>query len=549
MSADRFQEWRDRVWEPYQKQRPERCEEFRTASHIPLRPTYFGSPATEKSDDGPGEFPYLRGIHPTMYRGRLWTMRQYAGFSSAEQTNQRFRYLLEQGQTGLSTAFDLPTQIGYDSDHPLAQAEVGKVGVAINSLRDFEIMFAEIPLNRVSTSMTINATGLILFCMYVALAKRQQVPPERILGTVQNDILKEFVARGNFRFGVEPSMRLTTELFRAQQEWAPHYNPISVSGYHMREAGCTAVQEIAFTLGNGLAYLQAAQAVGQDIRLCARRMSFFFNAHNDLFEEVAKFRAARRMWAELLRERFDLQDPRALQLRFHTQTAGSMLTSQQPQVNAVRVTVQALAAVLGGTQSLHTNAYDEALGLPTEETARLALRTQQVLAHESGVADVVDPLGGSPFVEELTDTLQAAAMQELLDVEERFGGMVGAIHAGYVQKEIHREAMRYQKEVEQKQRVVVGVNEFVAKDEEPAEVFRPDPQASASILESLETVRRERDPGRHAKALREVEKAAANPEEPLGPAVLRAVEAYATVGEICECLSSSFAPYQAPNLF
>ncbi len=546
MSEHPPQEWLEKVYGPFRAARGERQEAFRTASGLDLEPCYFPS-AVARTPEGPGEYPFTRGVHPTMYRGRHWTMRQYAGFSSAQETNARFRYLLEQGQTGLSVAFDLPTQIGYDSDHPLAVAEAGKVGVAINSLRDFEQLFDGIPLGQVSTSMTINATALVLFSMYVALAKRQDVPAERILGTVQNDILKEFAARGNYRFDVEPSMRLTTDLFRFQQEVAPRFNAISVSGYHMREAGCSAVQEVAFTLGDGVAYLEAARAAGLDVAATARRISFFFNGHNELFEEVAKFRAARRLWARIVKERFGVDDPRAQMLRFHTQTGGSTLTSQQPLVNSVRVTVQALAAVLGGTQSLHTNGYDEAISLPGEQSALLALRTQQVLAHESGVADVVDPLGGAPFVEELTARVEEAAAAEIARVDEDYGGMVGAVSAGYVQRAIQGEALAHQYAVEKGERVVVGVNRFQVEGEPAPEVFRPDPAARAGIFASLEAVRAERDGAAAAAALERLAAVAATP-EPLGPAVLAAVEAYCTVGEICEALGEVFPAYRAPAL-
>ncbi|HEX9793376.1 MAG TPA: methylmalonyl-CoA mutase family protein [Planctomycetota bacterium] len=540
--------WLRETWGPDRARRPERQEEFATQSGLPLQACYFEGDAVA-ARAGPGEFPFTRGIHPTMYRGRLWTMRQYAGFASAQDTNVRFRYLIEQGQTGLSVAFDLPTQIGYDSDHPLAVAEAGKVGVAINSLRDFETLFDGIPLDQVSASMTINATGLVLFCMYLALCRRQQVPKEKIRGTVQNDILKEFIARGNFRYEVEPSMRLTVDLFRMQQSEAPRYNPISVSGYHMREAGCTAVQEIAYTLGNGLAYLEAARAAGLDVAATTRRMSFFFNAHNELFEEVAKFRAARRIWARAVRDRLGIDCVEAQRLRFHTQTGGSTLTSQQPLVNAVRVTVQALAAVLGGTQSLHTNGYDEALGLPTEESALLALRTQQVLAHESGVADVVDPLGGAPFVEKLTTQVEVAALAEMEKIERDYGGMVGAVRGGYVQRAIHREAMRHQREVEAGRRLVVGVNQHEVEEESQLEVFRPDPAAREQVFESLRRVRAERDNAAVAVALRRLGEAAARPDEALGPPVLAAVEVYATVGEIGEALAGVFEEYRASSVF
>jgi len=547
MSKERSHRWQAEAWKPFVEKRPERKGAFETASGLSLEPAYFsGDPSI--SAEGPGEYPFLRGVHPTMYRGRHWTMRQYAGFSSARQTNERFRYLLKQGQTGLSVAFDLPTQMGYESDHALAAPEAGMVGVAINSLRDLEQMFEGIPLEKVSTSMTINATGLILFAMYVALAKRQQVPSEKIRGTIQNDILKEFIARGNYRFDVGASMRLTTDLFHFQQEVAPNFNPISVSGYHMREAGCTAVQEVAFTLADGIAYLEAAQAAGLDPTVTARRISFFFNGHNDLFEEVAKFRAARRMWARIVKVRFGIEDDQAQQLRFHTQTGGSTLTSRQPEVNAVRVTIQALAAVLGGTQSLHTNARDEALGLPSEASALLALRTQQVLAHESGVADVADPLGGSPFIETLTDDLEAAALSEMKRIEMDYGGMVGAVAAGYVQREIHRVAVQHQKSVESGEVAVIGVNQFVLDEEEAPEVFRPEARARQEIHHSLQKIREERDDAQ-VKTVLEALKNLAATDTPLGPAILEAVEAYATVGEICETLGEVFPPYQPPSSF
>ena len=546
MSDRSPEEWRREVYQPFVERRGERKPVFRTSSGLELEACYFPA-AGQVALEGPGEFPFTRGVHPTMYRGRPWTMRQYAGFSTAAATNQRFRYLLEQGQTGLSVAFDLPTQIGYDSDHPLAAPEAGRVGVAINSLRDFERLFEGIPLGQVSTSMTINATGIVLFSMYLALCKRQDVPKEKVLGTVQNDILKEFIARGNYRFDVAPSMRLTTDLFRFQQERAPRFNAISVSGYHMREAGCSAVQELAFTLGDGVAYLEAARDAGLDVAATARRVSFFFNGHNELFEEVAKFRAARRMWARIVKERFGVGDPRAQMMRFHTQTGGSTLTSQQPLVNAARVTLQALAAVLGGTQSLHTNGYDEAISLPSEQSALLALRTQQVIAFESGAADVVDPLGGAPFVERLTDEVEGAALAEMAKVEQEFGGMVGAVAAGYVQRAIQREALAFQYAVEKGERVVVGVNRFELDQEAPAEAFRPDPDARAGIFRDLEAVRAERDAAAAAAALERLAGAAATP-QPLGPAVLEAVEAYCTVGEVCDALGTAFPAYRAPAL-
>lgn len=494
----------------------------------------------------PGEYPFTRGIYANMYQGRLWTMRQYAGFSSAAETNRRFRYLLEQGQTGLSVAFDLPTQIGYDSDHPLAQAEMGKVGVPINSLRDMETLFDGIPFDRVSTSMTINATAPILLAMYVTLAKRQGVSGEKIRGTVQNDILKEYAARGNFRFPGEPSMRLVTDILEYCAKELPNYNPISISGYHMREAGCTAAQEIAFTLADGIAYVEAAKRRGLDLEKLGAQLSFFFNAHNDLFEEVAKFRAARRMWARIMKERFGVTSSDAQKLRFHTQTAGSMLTSQQPQNNVVRVTIQALAAVLGGTQSLHTNGRDEALSLPSEESARIALRTQQILAHESGVTREPDPLGGSPFVEALTDRFESQAAALIAEVERR-GGAVAAIESGFVQKEIHASALAYQREVEEGRRVVVGVNKFQI-EEPPAKIFKPDPKAAGEVLKQLELARKKRDGKKAKAALAAVEKVARGKGN-LMPAILDAVAAYATVGEICERLETVFGVYQPPAGF
>ena len=529
------------------KKNPERKKNFETASGLPLE-AWLPAHGLDGPLENPGEWPFTRGIHAAMYRQRLWTMRQYAGFSSARATNKRFRYLLEQGQTGLSVAFDLPTQIGYDADHPLAEAESGKVGVAIHSLQDFEALFEDIPLGEVSVSMTINATALILYSMLLAVARKQGVAADGIRGTVQNDILKEFVARGNYRFDAPSSMRLTVDLLRFAQETAPRFNPISVSGYHMREAGCTAVQEVAYTLGDGIAYLQAAKDAGLNPGVTAARMSFFFNGHNDFFEEVGKFRAARRLWARIVRDRFGVDDPKAQRLRFHTQTGGSTLASAQPLVNAARVTVQALAAVLGGTQSLHTNSYDEALGLPSEEAALLALRTQQVLGHESGVADMVDPLGGAPFIEDLTARIERDAEAEIAFVDREYGGMVGAVEAGHVQRAIHKAAVLHQKEVESGERVQVGVNRFRVEEETPHSAFKPDPAGRQEVLDSLERVRAERDQAATRAALAALGDAAAT-ETPLGPDVLAAVESYATVGEICQVLEGVFPPYQAPAIF
>ena len=534
-----LQRWKSDVWTKASK--GERRKSFATPSGLEPAPLYGGAP-----DGGfPGEYPYTRGVRATMYRGRLWTMRQYAGFSSARDTNQRFRVLLASGQTGLSTAFDLPTQIGYDSDHPLAAPEVGLVGVPVNSLADMELLFEQLPLGEVSTSMTINATAPVLLCMYVALCRRAGVAPDKIRGTVQNDILKEYAARGNYRFPAGPSMRLVTDLMRFARERAPAWNTISISGYHIREAGSTAVQELAFTLANGRAYVKAALEAGLPIDEFAPRLSFFFNAHNHMFEEVAKFRAARRMWARMMREEFGAKDPESWMLRFHTQTAGSMLTSQQPDNNVVRVAVQALAAILGGTQSLHTNSRDEALSLPTEESARLALRTQQVLAHESGVADVIDPLGGAPYIEALTDDLERRALELMAEVERR-GGAVQAIEQGFVQREIHKSAMAWQRDVESKARTIVGVNDFTQAEPAPR-IFRPDPSAREAVLKDLDRVRATRDSLAVSGALEAVDRAAAGSANLLD-AILPAVERYATLGEICAVLEKRFGTYQAPDV-
>jgi len=533
--------WLEEIWSPAAASDGERKSRFLTPSELELDPVYGEAP-----DGGmPGVYPYTRGIRPTMYRGQYWTMRQYAGFASARETNGRFRMLLESGQTGLSTAFDLPTQLGYDSDHELALPEVGMVGVPINSLADMERLFDGIPLGEVSTSMTINATASILLAMYVSLARRQGVEPERIRGTVQNDILKEYVARGNYRFPVEPSLRLTTDLMAFCREEVPAWNTISISGYHMREAGSTAVQEVAFTLSHGRTYVRAALDAGLPVDDFAPRLSFFFNAHNDLFEEVAKFRAARRMWARIMREEFGARDPRSWMMRFHAQTAGSMLTSQQPDNNVVRVTVQALAAVLGGTQSLHTNSRDEALSLPSAESARLALRTQQILACESGVADVVDPLGGAPLVEALTDELEAAARVLMAEVDE-LGGSVRAIERGFEQRRIHESALAWQRAVEAGERVVVGVNAFRTEEPPPA-LFRPDDGARDEVLADLGRVRARRD-GTAVEAALDALADAARGSANLMPPILAAVERYATVGEICTVLASVFGKYRPPEV-
>lgn len=536
-----LERWRDKTYKPAVAKSPERETAFQTPSGIPIDPLYGGGEGL------PGEWPYTRGIRPSMYRGRHWTMRQYAGFSSAAETNARFRYLLEQGQTGLSTAFDLPTQMGYDPGHPLAEGETGKVGVPIPTLADFERLLEGIPLDRVSTSMTINSTAPILLAMYVALARRQGVPKEKIEGTVQNDLLKEFASRGTYRFPVKPSMRLVVDTIAWANEHAPSFNPISISGYHMREAGCTAVQELAFTLGHGAAYVRAAVERGLDVDRFGGRLSFFFNAHNHLFEEVAKFRAARRLWAKIMREQFGAKNPASWQLRFHTQTAGSMLTSQQPENNVVRVTIQALAAILGGTQSLHTNSKDEALSLPTEAAVRTALRTQQILAAESGVTETVDPLGGSPFVEALTDELEARAVELMKQVDAQ-GGPVAAIETGFIQREIHRSALAWQREVESAKRKIVGVNCYTIEEKEPPAIFKPDPKAVEEVKRSLDRVRRTRDARRVADGLDRLEGAARDERANLLDPILECVEAYASVGEMCERLERVFGRYRAPSV-
>ncbi|MFM7232023.1 MAG: methylmalonyl-CoA mutase [bacterium] len=489
-----------------------------------------------------GEPPYTRGIHPAMYRSRLWTMRQYAGFGSAAQTNERFRYLLGQGQTGLSVAFDLPTQMGYDSDHALARGEVGRVGVAISCLADMEQLLDRLPLDRVTTSMTINATAPLLLAFYVAVADARGTPRSALGGSVQNDVLKEYIARGTYIYPPQASLRLITDVFEFTADQVPQWNSISVSGYHMREAGSTAVQELAFTLANGLAYLEAAHARGLDLVRIARRMSFFFNAHNHLFEEAAKFRAARKLWADLLVERFGIRDAEARKLRFHTQTAGSMLTAQQPLNNVVRVTVQGLAAILGGTQSLHTNSYDEALGLPSQESALLALRTQQVLAHESGATDTVDPLAGSYWVESMTADLEARA-RGVLDEIDRHGGMLAAIAEGWVQEQIHLAAYQWQREVESGERVVVGVNRFGTHEDIPAPPFRIDPAVEADRARFLADWRASRDAVACTLALTQLERAARGSAN-LVPPILAALTARATLGEVCDTLRAVFGVHR-----
>jgi methylmalonyl-CoA mutase N-terminal domain/subunit len=532
------------------KRFPERQPEFKTESGIPVERVY--TPDDVETDylrdlGFPGDYPFTRGVQPTMYRGRFWTMRQYAGFGGATETNARYKYLLEQGQTGLSVAFDLPTQIGYDSDDPIATGEVGKVGVAISSLEDMERLFDGIPLDKVSTSMTINAPATVLLAMYVAVGKKQGVDPRLLQGTVQNDILKEYIARGTYIYPPGPSMRLITDLFRYCNEQVPRWNTISISGYHIREAGSTAVQEAAFTLANAIAYVQAALDAGLDVDDFAPRLSFFFNAHNNLLEEVAKFRAARRLWARIMRERFGAQNPKSWMLRFHTQTAGSMLTAQQPENNVVRVTLQALAAVLGGTQSLHTNSRDEALSLPTEEAVQIALRTQQILAYESGVADSIDPLAGSYLVESWTDEIEKRAIDYIKRIDA-LGGALKAIEQGYIQREIQESAYRWQMAVDRGDKVVVGVNQFQVEEALTLDRLRVDPAVGERQAARLQALRERRDDEQVSAALSRLE-AGARGDDNLMPLILDAVEEYATLGEICRVMRGVFGEYQASTSF
>ncbi|MGE4158208.1 MAG: methylmalonyl-CoA mutase [Planctomycetota bacterium] len=536
--SDRYEAWKHGVYDPALKKVPEREKEgFKTSSGIELPPVHAveGQPL-------PGEYPYTRGILPTMYRSRLWTMRQYAGFSSVEESNERYRYLLSQGVTGLSVAFDLPTQIGFDSDDAKAAGEVGRVGVPISTLADMERLFQGIPLDKVSVSMTINATASILLAFMVAAAKKQGVDPKLLKGTVQNDILKEFMARGTQRFPVGPSMRLVTDLFAYCQSAVPEWNTISISGYHIREAGSTAVQEVAFTLGDGIAYVEAALKAGLKVDDFAPRLSFFFNAHNNLFEEVGKFRAARALWAKIMKERFKAKDPRSWQLRFHTQTAGSTLTAAQPDNNVVRVTLQALAAVLGGTQSLHTNARDEALALPSEDSARLALRTQQVIAHESGVADVVDPLGGAPHVEYLTATILKGA-ETLIATLDSMGGMVKAIEAGWPQAQIRHSAFRAQKAQDEGSQKVVGVNCYQVEEKPPEGLLKIDPQAEAQRVEKMRAWKSSRHAAQVKSALASLGEAAKGQDNVL-PLMVAAAESGATLGEMASTLAGIFGEWK-----
>lgn len=542
---EKKERWEEETVEPVLNHYPERKDEFETSSGIDVQRLYLPQhedPDYEEKLGFPGEYPFTRGVQPTMYRGRLWTMRQYAGFSTAAESNERYKYLLSQGQTGLSVAFDLPTQIGYDSDDPMALGEVGKVGVSVPTLDDMRVLLDGIPLDKVSISMTINAPAAILLAMVIAVAKEQGVPVRQLRGTVQNDILKEYVARGTYIFPPRPSMRLITDVFDYCNREVPRWNTISVSGYHIREAGSTALQELAFTLANGITYVEAALTAGLDVDDFANQISFFFNAHNNFMEEIAKFRAARRLWAHIMRDRFGAEKPESWRLRFHTQTGGSTLTAQQPQNNIVRVALQALAAVMGGTQSLHTNSYDEALSLPTAEAVTLALRTQQVIAYESGVPDTVDPLAGSYYLETLTDELQERA-QRYLDTIDELGGMLSAIESGYVQQEIQESAYRYQQALEQKEEVVVGVNRFTATEEPAIEILRLDPAVEANQQQRLAALRARRDNERVAALRSRLAEAVAG-DENLMPLFIECVENDLTLGEICDTLRDVWGEYR-----
>jgi len=550
MSNENAEAWRENVYKKAIQKNPERQEHFTTtsASGIEAQPLYTQADLEAQGFDPqaqlgfPGEYPYTRGVQPTMYRSRFWTMRQYAGYATAEESNKRYHYLLAQGTTGLSVAFDLPTQMGYDADHALAEGEVGKVGVSISSLEDMETLFQGIPLETVSTSMTINSTAAILLALYIAVARRQGADARKLSGTVQNDILKEYAARGTYIYPPQPSMRIITDLFQYCAESVPRWNVISISGYHIREAGSTAAQEIGFTLSNGIAYVQTAVNAGLDVDKFAGQLSFFFNAHNNLLEEVAKFRAARRMWAQIMRERFGAKDPRSELLRFHTQTAGSTLTAQQAENNIVRTAYQALAAVLGGTQSLHTNSRDEALSLPTAEAVQIALRTQQILAHETGVADTIDPLAGSYYVESLTNELEKRAWEYIHKIDE-LGGSVRAIEIGYMQNEIEEAAYQFQKDMEAGRRVIVGVNKFQVKEEVRPEVLRVDPEIGRRQAQKLAALRERRDNATTGSALAALEDAARGTDNLL-PRILAAVEAWATLGEISDTLRKVFGEQQ-----
>jgi len=543
---EKLKNWEEKTLNPFIQKNPEQRENFVTTSNKVIKQLYtpldFDLEKFDEKIGFPGEYPFTRGIQPTMYRGKFWTMRQYAGFGTAKESNERYKFLLSQGTTGLSVAFDLPTQIGYDSDDPHSEGEVGRVGVAIDTLADMEILFEGIPLDKVSTSMTINAPASILLAMYIVTAEKNGVSRDKLSGTVQNDILKEYIARGTYIFPPKPSMRLVTNLFEFCSKEVPKWNTISISGYHIREAGATAAQEIGFTLANAIAYVQAAIDAGLDVDSFANRISFFFNSHNDLFEEVAKFRAARRLWAKIMKERFKAKDKRSMMLRFHTQTAGSSLTAQQPDNNIIRTTIQALAAVLGGTQSLHTNSKDEALALPTENSAQIALRTQQIIAYESGVVNTIDPLAGSFFVEALTDELEKEAEEYIRKIDE-LGGSPTAIEIGYIQKEIQKSAYQYQKDIEEGRRVIVGVNKFIVEEEETPEILKINPEIEKNQIEFLKKIKAERNNSLVNEKLKSL-KEAAQSDANLMPFIIDAVRVYASIGEICNTLREVFGEYR-----
>jgi methylmalonyl-CoA mutase N-terminal domain/subunit len=547
----RKEEWEKEIVSKSLEKLPE-SGEFLTSSYIPVSRVYTPLDIADSDylrDLGfPGEYPLTRGVYPTMYRARLWTMRQYAGFGTAEQTNQRFKYLLEQGQRGLSVAFDFPTQVGYDCDHSMAKGEVGKAGVSVSTLQDMETVFNGIPLGEITTSMTINAPATVLLAMYIAVGQKQGFDQSKLGGTVQNDILKEYVARGMYIYPPKPSMRLVTDIFEYCSQHMPQWNTISISGYHIREAGATAVQEVAFTLANAIAYVQAAIDRGLDLDRFAGRLSFFFASHNNFLEEIAKFRAARRLWAKIMRERFKAKNPASWMLRFHTQTAGVLLTAQQPYNNIIRTTIQALAAVLGGTQSLHTNSFDEAYALPSEQAVTIALRTQQIIAYESGVVDTIDPLAGSYYVEYLTNQIEEKAAKYIEQIDG-MGGAVAAIEKGFMQREIVESAYRFQREVEAKKRIVVGVNEFVTEEEIPMKILQIDPEIGKNLVERLKQIKKQRNKAKANETLNRLRRAAEKEHENLMPHILQAVKEYATLGEICDTLREVFGEYKPPSIF
>jgi len=541
-----FQKWLKDIYSPFIKKKPERKRRFETVSFEEVKPLYSFSELNEndfmENISFPGEFPYTRGIQPTMYRGKLWTMRQYAGFGTAKESNERYRYLLSQGSAGLSVAFDLPTQIGYDSDSELAFGEVGKVGVAIDTLADMEILFDQIPLDKISTSMTINSTAAILLAMYIVVAEKKGVSLDKINGTIQNDILKEYIARGTYIFPPTPSMRIITDVFKYCSEKVPKWNTISISGYHIREAGSTAAQEVGFTLANGITYVEAALKTGLNIDEFAGQLSFFFNSHNDLLEEVAKFRAARRLWAKIMKERFKAKNEKSMMLRFHSQTAGSTLTAQQIDNNIARVTIQTLAAVLGGTQSLHTNSKDEALALPTEDSVRTALRTQQIVAYESGVANTIDPLAGSFYIEELTNEIEKKA-KEYIDKIDSLGGVINSIESGYIQSEIQKAAYEYEKEIETGERIIVGVNKYSEKENSKPELLKLNEKIQEEQIKFLSTVKKKRNKDAVDKSLKNL-LTAAKWDDNLLPFIIECVKEYTTIGEICDSLREVFGEYK-----